>query len=215
MEALAALPVPLAFWTWETRYYYRSIIIWYCATFVVTGIAFFVIASVFSGATAHTHPRLVRWSRILGAMNFVIVCWFISVEWCWFMDGCPDCGHRRSVFEYQIGPFVVHRRVGQTYPSFVESVAAELGTPCSHPKTVRHVKQRWSGLCLVFESGAMWLSYNGMRPCERDVVRSWLARDPNFGQTFRQRVFERGDWTYWHSLTLQMRDACSAVGHPP
>ena len=213
MEALAALAVLLAYWCWKTRYYHRSIIMSYCVTLVVTGISVFVIACAF--ASAHTRPRLVRWSRALGAMNFVIVCWFISVEWFWFLEGCPNCGHGRSVFEYQIGPFVVHRRVGQTYPSFVESVAAELGTACSHPKTVRHVKQRWSGLCLVFESGAMWLSYNGMRPCEREVVRSWLARDPNFGQTFRQRVLERGDWNYWQSLTLQMRDACSPVGHPP
>ena len=47
-------------------------------------------------------------------------------------------------------------------------------------------------------------------PCARAAVRSWLANDPNFAKTFRQRILEEKDRQFWHSLILRMYDSCPA-----
>jgi len=209
MEAVAALAVLLAFWNWSLRSSWRSPGLG-CLTFIVTGISAVVIATILSGATDILHPRLNRWERIFGIINILIALWFVSIEWYWFFDDCPNCHRSQTVVEYKFVSLVLYRRKGPEYPTLIECVAADLGTPCSHEKASRWLKQRWSGLCLLVEHGGCGWLYDPpwYPPCARNVVRSWLAKDPAFAHTFRKRVLEQWDRPYWRSLLSQMCDGC-------
>jgi hypothetical protein len=74
------------------------------------------------------------------------------------------------------------------------------------------MQQHWSGLCLLVEDGGIRLGpgydQRWYPPCARAAVRSWLARDPSFAQTFRKQVLEENDRPYWRSLIFRMYDAC-------
>jgi len=59
MEALVALAVLSAFWSWRLRSNYVEPRLLYL-TLVVTGISVFVIASALSGVTERDQPRLNR-----------------------------------------------------------------------------------------------------------------------------------------------------------
>jgi hypothetical protein len=72
MEAVAALAVLLAFWSWRLRGYAQHTIIFEILTILVTGIAVFVMTTVLSGATGSKHRSLYRWSRALGILNLLI-----------------------------------------------------------------------------------------------------------------------------------------------
>jgi hypothetical protein len=215
MEAIAALAILLAFWGWRLKSYYRTTIIFDCVTVVVTLSSFFIIATLLSGAAEGGRPGLKRWSRRLGILNILIAFWFISVEGCWFFETCPNCHRYRHVFEYRFLSLVLHSR-GRELPTLVEWVAADLGTPCSHEKASRLLKQRWSGLCLLTEDPGDYGLYDPpwYPPCARKAVQSWLAQVPGFAQTFRKRVLEEWDRPYWQSLILKMLDACPPEQHP-
>jgi hypothetical protein len=210
MEAVAALAVLLAFWTW--RHYYRYSTIFDVLTALVTVISVFVIATVLSGATENNHRSLDRWSKGLGILNLLIALWFVSVEWDWSFEDCPNCHNSRRIFEYRLFSIVVRREVGEwDHPTMIEMVAADLGIPCSHGRAFRGWHQRLSGLCLCVEHGGMRLYDPPWYPtCAQAAVRSWLAKDPSFAQTFRKRVLEDFDRLYWRSLIFQMYDACPA-----
>jgi hypothetical protein len=208
MEGVAALAVLLAFWTWRLRSYHTTIV-FECFTFLVT--ALYVIAVIVSGATESRHRRLHRWSRLLGVLNILIAFWFVSVEWYWFFEDCPNCHRSRIVGEYRFVSLFLHREELREYPTLIEWIAADLGTPCSHTNASRWQKQRWSGLCLIVEDGGcghLFYDPPWYPPCARNAVLSWLARDPGFAQTFRKRVLEQWDRPYWYSLFHKMYGAC-------
>ena len=57
-----------------------------------------------------------------------------------------------------------------------------------------------------------WFLLRGFR--NSGAMRSWLAKAPNFAQTFLKRVLEEKDWPYWRSLIFRIYDACPADQFP-
>lgn len=214
MEAIAALAVLLAFWTWW--YSYRHSYVFDAFTAVVTAISVFVIATALSGA-ADRYRTLGRWSRGLGVLNLLIALWFVSVEWEWSFEDCPRCHDSRRVFEYRVFSIVVWRDVEQwSKPTIVEMIAADLGIPCSHEKPLRSWRLRLSGLCLCLENGGMRLGdAPWYPPCARAALRSWREQDPDLARRFRERVLEGNDREYLRSLILRLYDACPEDQLPP
>lgn len=215
MEAIAALAILLAFGTWRWRTYYRAPI-FDVVVVVVAGISLFVIGCVLSGNADPRRRSLDRWRRRLGILNGLIALWFVSVDWSWFFEECPNCRDRRQVVEYRIGSIVVEREVsGWFYNTAIERVAADLGVSCSHGRAERSLQQRWRGLCLPGGPDPLRLSDSAWYPpCARDAVRSWLRSDPNLAREFRQRVLDDFDRAYWRRLVFRMYDACPASELP-
>ena len=147
-----------------------------CVIALVTLISVYIVATVFCGVTQSNHRRLFRLGRVLGILNILVAFWFLSVEWYWFFEVCPNCRHSRVVTEYRLLSFVLNREEGRDSPTLIQWVAADLGIPCSHKNAFLWVKQHWTGLCLLVHDGGMRLSNDlTYPPCARETVRSWLA----------------------------------------
>lgn len=214
IEAITAIAVALAFWTWYLPWP-RCLPVFYWILVLVTAIAMFVFACAWAGVSVRTHPRLARWNRSLVALNLLLAAWFITVEWYWYIRTCPTCVRRDFIHEYQFCGFMIRREYGKSYGTLIETIAAEVGVPCRHEKAERVVHQRWSGLCLLLEHGGTYLWDPPVYPpCARGAVQSWVKEDPSFAATFRRRVLEQRDWDYWKSLLNRMYRACPAEELP-
>jgi hypothetical protein len=209
MEAVAALAVLMAFWSWTIPRIHRQPTSFYCLLFFVTAVSASVIATCLMGFGTSGHPRFAQWRRGLGVVNILVALWFGSVQWICFWESCPGCRRHHFVFETHVFSMVLQHGEGKRWPTAIEQIAADLGVSCSHEREFRQVQQRWIGLCLLVEDAGMRLSDSSVYPpCACEAVRSWLAQDPGLAATFRRRVLEEGDQDYWKSFLSRMYAAC-------
>jgi hypothetical protein len=213
IEVIAALAVLFAFWRLrQTSNIHTNL--FDVLTVVVTTVTVLVVAATLLRSVMVPRPLLERVIRGLEIASLAIVLWFMLVDWCWFEEGCRRCGNRRTVFEYRFCSVAVQRSVKPwNRPTLIEYIARDIGIPCSHDRRERATHQRWIGSCLIVEHGGSYIWDPPWYPrCARDAVRSWVAEDPSFVKTFRERVLDPDakDWGYWHGLVVRMTYACPA-----
>lgn len=225
MEAVAAVAIVLAFLNWlqaavidkeilGVRYTRLEILrpreLLAAVSAAVILLALFVIVSVLFRAVKGENRKLSRWTRGLGVLNLLIVVWFVSVDESVYREACPVCLNARHVHESRAFSWLIRRDVFRwRLPRIGELIAADLGTPCLHPRPERLRLGARSGLCLWWDGGFMWLyDRPAYPPCARSAVAARLAADPGLPATFRKRVLEEHDRAYLRAFVDRMYSEC-------
>jgi hypothetical protein len=92
--------------------------------------------------------RYKKWKIVsVSWLGLVLACWFLFVDWSWFVDECTACGHAVSVTQYRCFEVPVQQSVFQ-HTLIDQATASVAPGKCSHENVVRWHKQRWWGLLI-------------------------------------------------------------------
>ncbi|MEQ9410853.1 MAG: hypothetical protein RIK87_24285 [Fuerstiella sp.] len=142
------------------------------------------------------HSKLKRAAFIIA----LGVLWFIAVDWSWFVHDCPDCGHGEDTAEYRVFSATIHK-TNYEYPSVLQQVATDLGTPCTHPNMETwHKQRRWGLLC------CKWPCINGIHrltgrttwydQSAATKISALTDREPTLYDEYKDRVFKQHDFKF-------------------
>jgi hypothetical protein len=158
-------------------------------------------------------PRKRR--MIIGVAVLVapVAAWFLAVDWSWFEEFCPHCGHQNRITQYRVLGLAVSQRERATRTYF-ERLAADLGAPCQHPELTRWHKHRWWGLMLC---RCPCINGSSIRIDDRDydertaaAARRIARDDPTVGPELYDRVAHQRDRAFFEEVMERVQKAAEA-----
>ncbi|MCE9552534.1 MAG: hypothetical protein K8T91_04035 [Planctomycetes bacterium] len=178
---------------------FASLLIWPLLTGIIYSPGLALLIALFALRSGLLKLRVVA---IGGIIALLIVVWFASVDWWYFIEGCPDCGFHHTVLQYRLCGHPLNTTFHNPYHPIAEHVARDLGIPCSHPRMDRMEIQRWRGLCFCTSPCAnppsFLIAYDGWYDTTVQVrIQALVAQDPTVRDEFRRRIMIDRDATWW------------------
>ena len=141
---------------------------------------------------------------VLLSLILVLAFWFLTVDFSWFVETCPECGFGRDIVQYRVLTMPVYQRT-KDYDSLLSKIASDIGAECTHPQIERWHKQRYWGLLICAcpcINGITRLtggdaSYDKKA---RSLVRDRVKNNPSLQAEIAERVLKNRDWVYWDAF---------------
>jgi hypothetical protein len=144
-----------------------------------------------------------RLRKAFGVTLLLVACplaWFSMIDRSWFVFHCPDCYYGADIIQYRICTVPAYQNT-RGYSTLTQRVAADLGIPCSHARSITWHKHKLWGLLICkcpCINGTYRITYN---PSWYDheasqKVTALPATDSAIQSEFIQTVFVDHDTSF-------------------